>query len=505
MLISFLKKYKMETAASLAVILILAAVLMIRPITGVADNGDFARIMNSTGLSYLTDSREDRYYGFVNRIYGIGPTIPFGGGYLSTQIPLVWIAATASEALTGNSAFDIRFLGAIYVLLLTFAAFMTTGFLRRRAGPAALIPAVILILVFCDTGYTAYFNSLYGEPVTFVFLLLMTGAALAIGAGGRKNGDRHVEGRESSTFERPAFWLFVVFCVASLFFTGAKLQNVPGGILASLLCIRLGWLGRLPLWRKTAVVAAVSIVMVSIVCYFNVSYEIKVCNRYQSVFYGVLRGSGDPAGDLKELGLDPSLAVLAGTNYFMESYPVDIHTREFKRMIFDNVSYGKIGSYYLRHPARLLQKLVFAAENGFQLKTGFGNYEKYPGIEYKQNSAVLTFWSDFKLRVLPHTIPFLLLFFTVILLVLAYEYRKANIPERRFLVEFFGFIAMIGAMQFVLPIIADGEADASKHLFLFNLSFDILFGAGLTYLILKSAAAVRYIWNRRLVGKFQTE
>ena len=48
---AYVKKLKTEVIAALAVIIILSVILMPHPITGVADNGDFARIMNSTGLS----------------------------------------------------------------------------------------------------------------------------------------------------------------------------------------------------------------------------------------------------------------------------------------------------------------------------------------------------------------------------------------------------------------------------------------------------------------------
>jgi outer membrane scaffolding protein for murein synthesis (MipA/OmpV family) len=45
---------------------------MLRPIIGVADNGDFGRIMGSTGLRHMSDNFNDRYFGFVNREYLIG-------------------------------------------------------------------------------------------------------------------------------------------------------------------------------------------------------------------------------------------------------------------------------------------------------------------------------------------------------------------------------------------------------------------------------------------------
>ena len=245
--------------------------------------------------------------------------------------------------------------------------------------------------------------------------------------------------------------------------------------------------------RRIFIISAAAAAAVSLVCYAGVSREIKVCNKYQTVFYGILKDSPDPAGDLAELGLDPAFAVLAGTNYFMEEYPLDIRTPEFKEMLFEKVGYADVAGFYLRHPGRLLEKLEIAAENGFKLRQGFGNYEKYPGVRYKQTADVFCFWSNFKMNVLPHTLLFVFAFYAASVLILIYEYRKADTPGTRFLTAFFGFIVLMGATQFVLPVLGDGEADLSKHLFLFNISFDLLFAAGLAYFSQKAAVAARYI------------
>ncbi len=476
-----LRKFKFEFAAAGAAFFILAIILLFRPITGVADNGDFARIMYSTGLFHLSEDIADRYFGFVNRLYGAGFVIPFGGGYISTQLPLVLLAVFISKSVLGTALFDIRFLAAIYILVLTVSIFFAARWGRKFAGFLGVVTALSVIFIFCDIGYISYFNSLYGEPVTFVFLLLMAGMALTL-----------------AIEEKPAVWMLILFSAGAIIFTGAKVQNSPTGLLAALLLIRLAWLRKDLVWRRISMVSAVLVLAVSLASFVSVSRDIKICNKYQTVFYGILRNSPDPAGDLEELGLDPSLSVLAGTNYFMEEYPIDIKAPEFKKMLYNKISYTGVAAFYLRHPRRFLQKLEYAAENGFRLKQGFGNFEKYPGIQYKQQSNVFGFWSNFKLDVLPNSLIFVCAFYTLVLLVLIHEYIRAGdmtaggngsgIARTRFFIEFMGAVTLMGIMQFVLPVVGDGDADLSKHLFLFNISFDMLFAAGLTYLSIKAAA-----------------
>lgn len=482
------KQFKSEYIAAGIVLGILCCILFFRPITGVADNGDFARIMNSTGLQYTTGSQSDRYFGFVNRLYETGFIMPFGGGYFSTQLPIVLLAVFISRTLLNTGLFDIRFLGAIYTLAFTAAVFLAVRCVRKRSGFSGAVAAIALIFVFCDTGYISYFNSLYGEPVSSVFLLLLTAAALLLASG-----------------EKPALWALALFGLSAAIFAGAKIQNSPAGILAALLLLGAVRLRKDKLWKRVSVILAVSVVAVSAICYIGVSEDIKVCNKYQTVFYGILRGSSDPERDLGELGLDPSLAALAGTHYFMEEYPVDIRTPEFKKMLSARVNHIRVLSFYLRHPARLLQKLEYAADNGFRLNQGVGNFEKYPGIEYKQVTKALSFWGGFKQNVLPHSLLFLAAIYLTAALVIVYELFRRHGASERFITGTAGFILLTGMLQFVLPVIGDGDADLSKHLYLFNVSFDLLIVAGLTYFSAKLAAAARYIRERRLTAKLQTQ
>ncbi|MGE5613618.1 MAG: hypothetical protein ACM3XR_04370 [Bacillota bacterium] len=470
----WLKRFKIEYAAAGVIVVILFFTLFTRPIIGVADNGDFARIMKSTGLHYLSDDPADRYFGYVNRLYGTSFAMPFMGPYISTELPLVLLAVFINKAATASVYFDIRFLAAIYSIIFITAGFFLVRYLRMLSAAAGIAATAAIILVFCDTGYISYFNSLYGEPLSLVSILLMASMALTLAVA-----------------EKPALWMLLLFSAGAFFFAGAKLQNTPTGILAALLLIMLARLGGNALWRKISVAAAMMVVAVSLVCYAGVAKNIRLCNKYQAVFYGILRGSPDPAADLEELGIDPSYSVLAGTNYFMDEYPVDIKSPEFQKVLSDKVNYINILRFYLKHPRRFLQKLEYAAENRFKINQGVGNYEKYPGIRYKQVADVLNGWGWFKLNVLPNNLRFVISFYALVIPLLIIEYARAKEPRVRFLAAFMGFIALMGAVQFVLPIIGDGDADLSKHLFLFNVGFDLLAVSSAVYISSKAAAAVR--------------
>lgn len=479
-----LKFVRPEIASAFASLFILVYVLMLPPVIGVADNGDFARIMNSTGLHYLTSGFDERYFGYVNRLYGVGIPIPFGGGYFSTEIFAVAVAVALSQSIFPSGVFDIRYLSFVYILVFIAALFLIVLGIRKKWGWSGWMTAIVTILVFSDTAYISYFNSFYGEAVTLVFLLLMAGAGIYM-----------------ATAARPGLWALILFFAGAAFFSGAKVQNSPAGLLAVLLGIRFIRLRKDYLWKRTVVISTLFVIAASLLSYFTISKDIKTCNKYQTVFYGILKDSPDKAGDLRELGLNPDFKVLAGTNYFMSEYPINIRTREFKSEIDSKINHLNIAGFYLKHPARLVNKLEVAAFNGFRLKQGFGNYEKLPGMEYKTTANIFSFWSNFKLEKLPHTLLFITIFFAGFILILIVEYLRNKDIQARLLMELMAFVSLTGIMQFVMPIIGDGEADLSKHLFLFNVCFDLMFAAALIYCLNRLARFFGILVSRLQASK----
>lgn len=137
----------------------------------------------------------------------------------------------------------------------------------------------------------------------------------------------------------------------------------------------------------------------------------RVCNKYQSVFYGVLKDSKIPEADLEELGLKKEYALLAGTHYFMGKYPINIKDPGFREEINSKVSPFKVAMFYLRHPVRYIQKLEVTANKSFKLILRFGNYEKSHDSAPKKEVSSFRVWSDFKDNILPHSLWFLFLFF----------------------------------------------------------------------------------------------
>lgn len=450
---------KLETVTVLVVAVFLVGVLMVSPIIGVADNGDFERIMSTTGLKYKTSDYNERYFNYVNREYI--STTPFanGIGYFSSQVILVLIAKLISSIVLFNKGiFDIRFLAVMYCCLFLMYIYIIAKYDKKPVFLVRCVYVILTVLVFTDSGYIAYFNSLYGEALSFTSLLLLTAIAVYL-----------------SKSRNPRISALIGFYTVALLLTCAKVQYIPLGIIIALFSLHFLRLREDKKWKRVIASSIAAIFIISAAAYLSIPSVFRVCNKYQSVFYGVLKDSKNPETDLEELGLKKEYALLAGTHYFMEKYPINIKDTDFRKEINSKVSPFRIALFYLRHPVRYINKLEITANNAFRLILGFGYYEKSFDETPKREVSNFRIWSDFKDNFIPRSLLFLLLFFAACLTVLTFQYVKAEDAAQKAYFGTFLLVMVIGVLQFIIPIICDGEADLQKHLFLFNVCFDIMF------------------------------
>jgi len=455
------KIYKPEIIAVILATVILTTVLMIKPIIGVADNGDFYRVMIPVGLEYLTDDYSEKYFNYIHSKYRVRNVGVWGGGdYITTHIIPVKLAIFLNNLVLFHSGiFDIRFLSVIYSVILLFSLFLITKYTQSRYKPVNWLIMALSVLVFLDVGYISYFNSLYGEAASYVFLLLTVAITIYI-----------------LKCERPKISVLIAFFIAAIFFVGAKQQNSPLVVLFAAFGIRFLWLRKDWLWKNTVIICTIVLILASGLVYSVISQEIRNINIHQAVFFGILKDSKTPEEDLQELGLDPKLSVLAGKTYYDENVPIKPKSEELKKEFFDKISYTKIVAFYLKHPIRFIQKMEVTANNAFTIRQGYlGNYEKSEQLEPGKQTNLFSLWSYIKQTRIPHHLWFVVLFYIVFYSVWFVEYKKTGTIKERVFLELYALIGISGLIQFVLPMLADGEGDLSKHLFLFSVCFDIMF------------------------------
>ncbi|MBX6395588.1 MAG: hypothetical protein IRY98_07680 [Alicyclobacillaceae bacterium] len=465
----------MEWIYAALVFVLVTGILMAPPMIGIANNGDFERIMGQPGigLAYTTDDRHLRYANWIHRYF-----LVVGGGnaaYPSSLSLIVRGALLINELLYGRGLFDIAVLGILYAALLAVSGYFVLGAVRRVCSPwMTVLTAISGVVVFCDLAYIAYFHSLYSEAVSFVSFCLLAGFALTL-----------------YTLPKPRLWTLGAFILSAAAFGTAKVQTVPLAIILALFTARLAWIRRDRRWKWTALGGSVLLLLSVGYVYLHTPRHFYQVNLYHSVFDGILTNPATWEEDMKALQLDPKYRVLAGTSYFGH-HPIDIHSREFAYDFYQKIGFGKVALFYVERPGRLLDVIRQSYQASLMMRPQYlGNYERTSGYPEKTLSHRFSLWSDAKSRWFPKSVWFFglywLLYGTICL------WRRLRRKDRlgKALAEFSGLVGLLALIQFPIPYLAEGRNELVKHLFTYNVLFDMTLLISAVWLFARAESYVR--------------
>ena len=157
--------------------------LVVPPIVGQSNTGDYWRIMVASGLDwsgpvppstlFLVREFKDTSPRFV------GDGNPDSEPYLSSEILLIWIAKVINGIFNKANTFDLVSLGIVQTLIYTagIAVILVACSKILRFAPFVLL-CVLVLLISTDVGYVAYFNSVYPESASMIFGIYTIGFAL---------------------------------------------------------------------------------------------------------------------------------------------------------------------------------------------------------------------------------------------------------------------------------------------------------------------------------------
>jgi hypothetical protein len=471
-------RYGIAWIAGIATGLLVIGLIMVPPVIGVADNGDFGRVLTVSGLRVLHPelSYDELYFNYAYSRFGYGAHM--AGGYVSTHVILIALAGWIGRLVNGE-VFDIRVLGAGYAALFAMAVALLVRHLpsaSSRKGTFMLTAgsAVVILFVFGDIGYTAYFQSFFGEPYAYIAMLLMLAAALSLSAAAEPNGK-----------------LLALFAAAAIAVATSKIQNAPLGFAFALLAWRMTGLRSDRRWQRQVWTVVGVLIVISALMIVVAPNRLKHTNLYQSIFYGVLKDSPNVARDMKELGIPDKYAALAGTNYFQKDTVIPQSDPVLHREVLERLSHRDIVAYYLRHPSRFVQKLDKAAANAMYIRPAYlGNYDPSAGKPPRTLSDTFNGWSRFKTETMPRRAWMYVALFLAYCAALAWIWAKAASRRIRLGAETLFVVALAGIFSWIIPLIGDGEADLGKHLFMFNVCFDMMGISaviGIAYVVIKLA------------------
>jgi hypothetical protein len=434
---------------------ILTATLLIPPIVGLADNGDFYKMMSKFGLEHSAQAREDRYFTYVDPIYVADPQGAaqyqkvWGKTAISSEIIFMAAAVWLNDLLYSGRVFHLQFLGLIHIVMFLAGSILLLWGARNTNPLKRALYAVFSIVMFVDIGRTSFFNSAYTETASFLFFALLVGAAMP------------------AIFRRhfTSGWILSYFLFGFLF-CYSRYPNALMYPLLALFGIVMAINSRKAVGVVIAAVATIAGGFLLWVFLRSAPPEYQHFSLYNNFFNGILPYSPDPVGDLKEFGLDPSLRKYSRTTYFQPESA--FYDTEANQAIKQRISTQTIMRFYLRHPRRVLQAVVRSLPMGFEIRPGYGNYEKSAGKLPGAVSRGFDLWSSLRKILIPNS-------FWIVATILSLSAASAFFP-RRSLGEtgFRILLAMISVFQLFMISCTSEPSDIIRHMFLFNLVFDLL-------------------------------
>jgi hypothetical protein len=367
-------------AAVAAAAVVLSAQLLVPPVSGLADNGDYQRVMGYAGFEHSTDVYAERYFSFLRTQYRVLPIGFVRSDYLSSETLLALAARFVSPAAWRGGLFDIRALAAVHIGLLLLALGLLVRACRDLAPAAQCVAAALLVFFFTDVGYAGPFNSFYSQTASLLFLLLTAAAAATAIRRGRLDGGLAA----------------VYFLCAALFVASKPQEAVQAPILALLGLLLAGFRFRGG-WRKPAVAMALALCLFGLWCGRRTPRTLQAAALYQVLFYETLPHSPSPQADMAELGLDPAWIRYSGTDAFQPDTPLE--DAAFRDRFLASTGYARIVRFYLAHPGRMAERVRRASPKIWSLRPSYGNLERSEQFPTRTLTTRFAAWSRMRLKV----------------------------------------------------------------------------------------------------------
>ncbi len=406
---------------------ILAAVLFVPPVIGLANNGDYGKV----SLHYALFSPNEEEFYFAPQTHKFLPEKQWDSGFFtSTHLPVQ--AALFLHRLSGQKDFDCRFLATVYSALFLLALGILQPCLTKLSPLRRSLFSAALLLLLCDIVYTALFNTFFMDATALTGFLLAAAAWL-----------RYERSQKLG-------WL-ILFTAAALLAMLSKAQHLlPALPLAALVASKP---------RPARLVSAL-LLLVGFFCGLRqVQEDYAPITIFNVAFYGILPISDNKPQHLAELGFDESYTKWIGTHTYDQGSRVG--EADFARELLRRSSQGKIAYFLATHPAITFKILIKRLnEAAFVRPLNFGNYDRSAGRPPLAQSNAMSLASSAKSW----------LFLGRPFLFLAYAFTLGAIALRQPASR-----ALAATTLFAFAVGAFGDSlDVTRHLTLFNMLLDLL-------------------------------
>jgi hypothetical protein len=428
---------------------VLTSQLFVPPLIGLADNGDFAKVLGRVGLR---KSGEGNFQYFVS-------DYPHAASWNTqvwySEIVPAWIAVRFHRLVRPGGNFNVRYLAGIHAaIFVVLYYFLLLLFRKFRPLPRMLL-ALLVLWIFTDVFYVAYLNSFYSDTMAWLGLLGMVVAALHI--VGRSPGQR--------------LW-WSIYVVAAIGFVTSKPQHAIWAIFPGAFAAAGNWrVSRLR--RILGGALCLALLMLSWLEFTTLPGPMKAMPLFDVVFLKLTRAPGTRAQVLRDLSLPDTYAAYAGTSAWTPGSP--IFDGEWRTHFYSQAR-PHLFWFYLSHP----RLTIGVIHDDLRLSAPYlrppvlANYRREDGYPPGTLARHFCSWSDLRAALFRAWPEHILLWYTLVLAAAVVLIARGRSRVIRRLAALGLGLALMGIGEFCLASLTDA-AQTDRHLFLFHALTDLTF------------------------------
>ncbi len=425
---------------TLAFTLITCFILFFPPQIGIANSGDFGRIIDIFDLYYVPDYSNFTHF-YDTFVFGRPYDAPTYNGYIATSSIFILISIAINKILTLFSEDNIYYIYSLslcYLITYIISFYHLIRIVKTKVSNKLIASSIscFAILVLTDTLFIEYFNSFFQEGGFIVCLSLFI-----------------------SIFLRFRNYVLDVILLTLIIFS--KQQNLIFILLTIPLFIKYGCN------LKKAAILGICLLLPLFV-YTSINTYAKNLNNFSAFFNGVLHKSTKEEGYnlLSVLNKDTRYSSFSGQGYWGTVGGIqsnkDAEQYQLLQGALQDISRGNIITGYMLNPSKMMNNIIdylnIVSKEG-TFAPNLGNYK----VDQENKTRVESFhiFSD-----ILKNINYVLIFnFILSFCIFAYYLKNKNIYRNNFTDYISIILALNITSLLAIPvnIIGDGLEEPIKH------------------------------------------
>lgn len=445
------------------IFIILCYQILLAPYIGIANNGDFERMMVSTGFAYekdpwLAENYDYCFWGHITNEFIL--TQPKANGWYSIYQINIFLSRLLCRLVSKTGFYDIRYLGFVNMSVYLLGIGLVLYWINQKQQGMMKIILMILTAILAVDGYVIqYMNAFYCEIGTINAEMLFYGILACLFCFSYNRWKR--------------FCLFLAACAAAVAVITIKQQDIlcilP--MVALLLCyVHKKNGGGFCLTKKRIVISLclTGIIGISSLAVFASNTGAGHVGGCNVMLMDILSRSNHPQEHLNDMGFtneqQSEIMQAIGENALTER---------------GNVIYAKYGTYFTRmhelkvladEPEILLSMIRDRSTGLFQDAANLGNFLEETGTKRCAKSQAFRLWSGIRSHVYRPNAGF---YFSV--LIIAGVCTVYGIWKKKRMYYFMAAMCVSNILRFVTVLLGDSSHDDIKHFFALNVEFDVIF------------------------------